>query len=137
MFSGTYIRALARDLGFTLGVGGHLTGLRRTRIGGFHVTDALDIADVAAPPALLGPADVARRVFPSVELTLEQAVDLSHGKKIAIPGQLDSTGPIAAVGPEDRLVGLIAVKSGVSRVILNFPAYGPIGSDDPLEPQEN
>jgi tRNA pseudouridine55 synthase len=135
--SGTYIRALARDLGFKLGVGGHLTSLRRTRIGGFHVSDALDISDVAAPPVLLGPAAVARRVFPSVELGLEQAIDLSHGKKILLAEQPDSTGPVAAIGPEDRLVGLIAVKSGVSRVILNFPAYGPIGSDEPLASQEN
>ena len=123
--SGTYIRALARDLGFKLGVGGHLTALRRTRIGGFHVTDALDICDVATPPALLGPAEVARRVFPAIDLALEQAVDLSHGKKIDLAGQPESKGPVAAIGPEDRLVGLIAVKAGTSRVLLNFPAYGP------------
>ncbi|MBK5238732.1 MAG: tRNA pseudouridine(55) synthase TruB [Actinomycetales bacterium] len=128
--SGTYIRALARDLGFKLGVGGHLTALRRTRIGGFHVTDALKVDDVASPPALLGPADVARRVFPAVELTLEQAIDLSHGKKILLEGYPDSKDPVAAIGPEDRLVGLITVKAGVSRVILNFPAYGPTASDE-------
>ena len=127
--SGTYIRALARDLGFKLGVGGHLTVLRRTRIGGFHVTDALRIEDVASPPKLLGPAEVARRVFPAVDLGLEHAVDLSHGKKIVLADQPDSKHPIAAIGPEDRLVGLITVKAGVSRVILNFPAYGPIASD--------
>ena len=130
--SGTYIRALARDLGFTLGVGGHLTALRRTRIGGFHVTDALDIGDVASPPVLLGPAEVARRVFSSVDLALEQAIDLSHGKKIELPQQPDSSQPVAAIGPEDRLVGLIAVKSGLSRVILNFPAYESLGSADTL-----
>lgn len=134
--SGTYIRALARDLGFTLGVGGHLTALRRTRIGGFHVSDALDIYDVATPPALLGAAEVARRVFPSVDLTLEQAVDLSHGKKIDLEGQPESKGPVAAIGPEDRLVGLIAVKAGASRVILNFPAYGPDALGDESESLE-
>ena len=134
--SGTYIRALARDLGFKLGVGGHLTALRRTRIGGFRVTDALTIDNVASPPTLLGPAEVARRVFPAVELTLEQAVDLSHGKKIILEGYSDTKEPVAAIGPEDRLVGLIVVKAGVSRVILNFPAYGPnaLGEDpDSLE----
>jgi tRNA pseudouridine55 synthase len=121
--SGTYIRALARDLGFKLGVGGHLTALRRTRIGSFHVTDALEISDVASPPLLLGPAEVARRVFPFVDLSLAHAVDLSHGKKIGLAEQPDSAGPVAAIGPEDRLVGLIAVKAGTSRVLLNFPAY--------------
>lgn len=134
--SGTYIRALARDLGFTLGVGGHLTALRRTRIGSFHVTDALRIDDVASPPALLGPAEVARRVFPSVELTLDQAIDLSHGKKIELGASEDSKEPVAAIGPEDRLVGLITVKAGVSRVILNFPAYGPTATGDEPESLE-
>lgn len=138
--SGTYIRALARDLGFKLGVGGHLTALRRTRIGGFRVTDALTIDEVAAPPLLLGPAEVARRVFPAVELTLDDAMDLSHGKKIQVSGHHDSPGPVAAIGPEDRLVGLIAVKAGVSRVILNFPAYAPVEpsdvpSDEPSPPE--
>lgn len=134
--SGTYIRALARDLGFKLGVGGHLTALRRTRIGSFRVTDAREIDDVATPPNLLGPAEVARRVFPSVELTLDQAIDLSHGKKIELKETADSSSPIAAIGPEDRLVGLIAVKAGVSRVILNFPAYGPAASNDEPDPLE-
>lgn len=123
--AGTYIRALARDLGFKLGVGGHLTALRRTRIGSFQVTDALEIDNVTTPPALLGPAAVARRVFPAIDLTLDQAIDLSHGKKLVLESEADTGGPIAAIGPEDRLVGLIAVKAGVSRVILNFPAYGP------------
>jgi tRNA pseudouridine55 synthase len=134
--SGTYIRALARDLGFKLGVGGHLTALRRTRIGGFHVSDALTIDNVASPPTLIGPADVARRVFPFVELALESAVDLSHGKKVALEGYPDATDPVAAIGPEDRLVGLIAVKAGLSRVILNFPAYGPTALGDDTEPLE-
>ncbi len=131
--SGTYIRALARDLGFKLGVGGHLTALRRTRIGGFHVTDALDIYDVAEPPVLIGPADVARRVFASIDLSLEQAVDLSHGKKIELEGQPESKEPVAAIGPEDRLVGLIAVKAGFSRVLLNFPPYDPIAAGDEVD----
>jgi len=134
--SGTYIRALARDLGFKLGVGGHLTALRRTRIGGFHVTDALDIYDVASPPVLLGPAEVARRVFSAIDLSLEQAIDLSHGKKIDVAGISDSKDPVAAIGPEDRLVGLITVKAGVSRVILNFPAYGPDASGDEADALE-
>lgn len=134
--SGTYIRALARDLGFKLGVGGHLTALRRTRIGGFHVTDALDIYDVASPPVLLGPAEVARRVFSAIDLNLEQAIDLSHGKKIDLAGVGDSKNPVAAIGPEDRLVGLITVKAGVSRVILNFPAYGPGASGDEADLEE-
>lgn len=120
--SGTYIRALARDLGFKLGVGGHLTALRRTRIGSFHVADADDLENPTQPLNLLAPADVARDMFAVVNLTEAQAVDLGHGKQIHIDGHPDSKEPVAAIDPEDRLVGLITVKKNLSRIILNFPA---------------
>lgn len=120
--SGTYIRALARDLGFKLGVGGHLTALRRTRIGSFHVVDAQDLENPSEPLNLLAPADVARDMFAVVNLTEAQAVDLGHGKQIRIDGHPDSKEPVAAIDPEDRLVGLITVKKNLSRIILNFPA---------------
>ena len=119
--SGTYIRALARDLGFKLGVGGHLTALRRTRIGAFHVVDATELEKFEGAPDLLVPADVARAIFPVVNLTEGQAVDLGHGKKIDLAGHPDDAGPVAAIDPEDRLVGLISVKKHLSRVLVNFP----------------
>ena len=119
--SGTYIRALARDLGFKLGVGGHLTALRRTRIGEFHVTDSVDLENLEGAPQLLTPSDVARIVFPIVNLTEQQAIDLGHGKKVTLEGYPDTAGPVAAIDAEDRLVGLISVKKHLSRVIVNFP----------------
>jgi tRNA pseudouridine55 synthase len=121
--SGTYIRALARDLGFKLGVGGHLTELRRTRIGEFHVTDAVNLEHLDGSPDVLTPADVARAIFPIINLTEQQAIDLGHGKKVELPGYPDSSGPVAAIDPEDRLVGLISVKKNLSRVIVNFPTH--------------
>jgi tRNA pseudouridine55 synthase len=121
--SGTYIRALARDLGFKLGVGGHLTELRRTRIGEFHVTDAVNLEHLDGAPDLLTPADVARAIFPIINLTEQQAIDLGHGKKVELPGYPDSSSPVAAIDPEDRLVGLISVKKNLSRVIVNFPTH--------------
>jgi tRNA pseudouridine55 synthase len=121
--SGTYIRALARDLGFKLGVGGHLTALRRTRIGQFHVSDSTDLETLDGAPSLLTPADVARVVFPIINLTEQQAIDLGHGKKIELPGYPDSSAPVAAIDPEDRLVGLMSVKKNLSRVIVNFPSH--------------
>jgi len=121
--SGTYIRALARDLGFKLGVGGHLTTLRRTRIGEFHVTDAVNLETLDGAPDLLTPADVARRVFPIINLTEQQAIDLGHGKKVELPGYPDSSEPVAAIDPDDRLVGLMSVKKSLSRVIVNFPTH--------------
>lgn len=117
--SGTYIRALARDLGDSLGVGGHLTALRRTRIGPFGVAEAAAI-DERLVDALASPAAVARALFSTVELDSEQADDLSHGKRIA----LHDTGrsPVAAIGPENRLVGLVEIIEGKAHILANFPA---------------
>lgn len=119
--SGTYIRALARDLGDALGVGGHLTALRRTRIGPFAVTAAAAI-DEALPTKLLAPAAVAAELFGRVDLTAEQALDLGHGQRIPLPAVVTTApGPTAAVAPGGRLVGLIEVVEGRARVLVNFP----------------
>lgn len=124
--SGTYIRALARDLGAALGVGGHLTALRRTRVGPFDVADAstLDTLDVAS--ALLSPAAVATTLFPAYALTEQQAADLEHGKRIASPplakgSAQEHGGPVAAIAPDGRLVGLIESVGDQARVLVNFP----------------
>lgn len=116
--SGTYIRALARDLGADLGVGGHLTALRRTRIGPFAVAEASDLDDDLAEH-MLKPADVASQLFERVDLTAELAVDLGHGKRIAL-GET-GTGTLAAVAPDGRLVGLVENKGGRAHVLVNFP----------------
>jgi tRNA pseudouridine55 synthase len=119
--SGTYIRALARDLGFKLGVGGHLSMLRRTRIGSFHVTDAHDLENLESAPELMSPADVVRGIFNTVDLNETQAIELSQGKKVVLEGYPDSKEPVAAIGPGDRLVGLVTVKNHQTRVVVNFP----------------
>lgn len=118
--SGTYIRALARDLGAALGVGGHLTALRRTRVGPFRVEDAATIADLDPATQLRLPADVATELFPRHDLGEQDVVDLVHGKRIAAPG-LAATGPVAAIAPDGRLVGLIEVTPTGARTIVNFP----------------
>jgi tRNA pseudouridine55 synthase len=121
--SGTYVRALARDVGAALGTGAHLTALRRTLVGPFSVDDAVDLEDDVVDPhhALLRPADVARRLFPVVSLDGAQAKDLGDGKRIAVDHP-DTDGPVAAVASgSDRLVGLVAVRRGQLRVITNFP----------------
>lgn len=78
--SGTYVRALARDLGSVLGVGGHLTALRRTRVGPFTLAEAqgLDGPDLAVTPI----SEVARRCFTGLELTAEQARDVTYGRPL-------------------------------------------------------
>jgi len=118
--SGTYVRALARDLGADLGVGGHLTALRRTRVGPFDVTRASVLEGIDVAPALLPPVDVARTLFPEWSMTAAEAVDLGHGKRVAV--DLDDTpGPVAAVTPTGRLAGLVSVRAGAAKPIVNFP----------------
>lgn len=85
--SGTYIRALARDLGSALGCGGHLTRLRRTRVGDFDLSlVGLDGDGLAGtePGPLLSMADVARRAFPVVELDAGQAADVRYGRSLEL-----------------------------------------------------
>lgn len=115
--SGTYIRALARDIGAALGVGGHVIALRRTRIGPFRLEEAAPVEELR----LLSPVAVARRLFPAVELDAVQALALRQGKRLALPGTADAS-PVAAVGPEGALVGLVAVAGGVASVLVNLPA---------------
>lgn len=86
--SGTYVRALARDLGAALGVGGHLTALRRTRVGGYDLAGARTLDELLAwpedvPLEVLPLADAARATFPVRELTAQEAAALSYGKRIA------------------------------------------------------
>jgi tRNA pseudouridine55 synthase len=117
--SGTYIRALARDLGASLGVGGHLTALRRTRVGPFSVEDASTLEDLDPAEALVPPEVVAARLFPTLDLDAVQVLGLSQGKRL--PGFAPDGGPIAAISPEGRLAGLVNVIGGVAKPIVNFP----------------
>ena len=119
--TGTYIRALARDLGAALGVGGHLTALRRTEVGPFSVADAVSTERLAAgePGPLLTPTDVATRLFPELRLTAEQTVDLGNGKRLEVDAP--DAKLVAAIAPDERLVGLVEVKRGRTRVVTNFP----------------
>jgi tRNA pseudouridine55 synthase len=122
--SGTYIRALARDLGATLGVGAHLTALRRTRIGPFRVADA-GLLGEGLLATLRSPASVAHELFDSVVLTPQERVDLQQGKRprlANLPENLaDSPGPIAAIDENGNLTGLVSTAAGVARVLVNFP----------------
>lgn len=118
--SGTYVRALARDLGNALGVGGHLVGLRRTRIGLFEVSRAATLENLDTSALLLDPAAVASSLFPDLVLSAQQATDLANGKRLAGLVAGDG-GPVAAITEEGRLVGLVEVRGGTARPIVNFP----------------
>ncbi|GAA1623263.1 tRNA pseudouridine(55) synthase TruB [Leucobacter chromiireducens] len=120
--TGTYIRALARDLGAALGLGGHLTALRRTAVGPFDVADAGTIEQLVSGDRaeLLSPASVATRLFPELRLDTAQARDLGHGKRVSV-GEVPDAKLAAATGPDGALLGLVSVARGRTRVVTNFP----------------
>ncbi len=103
---GTYIRALARDVGTALGVGGHLTALRRTRVGRYGLTEAQTLEQLAEAPRLSYPLDDACLLgFSRRELTADEAVSASNGRSLAAAG-ID--GVYAATAPDGRVVALLA-----------------------------
>jgi tRNA pseudouridine55 synthase len=130
--AGTYIRATARDAGAALGVGGHLTALRRTASGPFAVGDAAPVEDAAAAllagggRGVLAMTDAATAVFPRRDLTLPEATALGFGQRIPATG---TAGLVAAVAPGGRLVALVEDAGAVARVAVGFPApaVGPSG----------
>ena len=110
--SGTYVRAIARDLGAALGVGGHLTALRRTRIGRYSLDDAVVLGD--EPPALMSMAAAARLSCPVVELTADQARDVGFGRPLELPVPSNPTGLIA---PSGELLALYRPTEAGSRPV--------------------
>ena len=114
--SGTYVRALARDLGADLGVGGHLSALRRTRVGPFDVADAGALEE---PLDLRSPAEVAAALFPVLALDEEGRIALQQGKRL--PTGLADAPVVAAVGEDGALIGLVEVHAGRTRVLMNLP----------------
>ncbi|WP_082909318.1 tRNA pseudouridine(55) synthase TruB [Mycolicibacterium iranicum] len=103
--SGTYVRALARDVGAALGVGGHLTALRRTRVGGFGLDQARTLDELAERAALSYSLDEAcLQAFPKRDLNEAEVVDVSHGRPLP-PGGID--GVYAATAPDGRVMALL------------------------------
>ena len=114
--SGTYIRALARDLGDALGVGGHLTALRRTRVGGYGLDHARTLEDLAEAPQLSYSLDEACLLaFPRRDITAEQADDASHGRPLEAAG-LD--GVYAATDDAGRVIALLEDKGPRTKSVV-------------------
>ena len=119
--TGTYIRALARDLGAALGVGGHLTALRRTRVGPFGLDVARTLEQLEARPELSLDLDAAAlAAFPRRDIDAGQAEGLRHGQWLEARGD---TGVVAAVGPDGRVAALVS-ESGrrAAPVVVMRPA---------------
>jgi tRNA pseudouridine55 synthase len=118
--SGTYVRALARDLGGALGVGGHLTALRRTRVGGYGLDVARTLAQLEEDFSVLPIAQAARAAFPVRGLTADEARELSFGRRIPASSEVTGTAeaPVAAFAPDGTVVALLADDAGRSRPVL-------------------
>ncbi|WP_370329490.1 tRNA pseudouridine(55) synthase TruB [Mycolicibacterium hippocampi] len=103
--SGTYIRALARDVGATLGVGGHLTALRRTRVGAFGLDQARTLEQLAEAPQLsYGIDEACLQAFARRDLTDAEAEDARHGRPLP-PAGLE--GVYAATAPDGSVIALL------------------------------
>ena len=103
--SGTYIRALARDLGSKLNVGGHLTALRRTKINNYSVEDAQSLDGLTRDSLSVAPMfDAVKSEFPIRSLSNQEVIDLRHGKRIAANGV---TGPVIAAVVETSVVAML------------------------------
>lgn len=119
--SGTYIRALARDLGAALGTGGHLTALRRIAVGPYRLEQAQTLQDLSERTRLTPLADAAAAAFPRLDLTADDAKRLAHGARVAAPSaQAGPQAPIAAFAPDGTLVALVTEDSGRLRSLAVF-----------------
>ena len=119
--SGTYVRALARDLGAGLGVGGHLTALRRTRVGPFTLEHARTLEELEQAPDLSLTLDAAVDVaFARRDLDDALAVDISHGRPLPAAGLPGTYGVFA---PDGRALALVGERDGLARpVVVLAPA---------------
>jgi tRNA pseudouridine55 synthase len=118
--AGTFIRAIARDLGDELKVGGHLRALRRTRVAGFALDVATTVEDLKAKNfTALHLTDVARRTFQARQLTVEEVRELSFGRPLS-PSTSD--GIIAGISPENELIALLKNESEKAKPVAVFAA---------------
>jgi tRNA pseudouridine55 synthase len=121
--SGTYVRALARDVGDALGVGGHLTALRRTRVGPFLVDDAVALERLAEPGALavLGLTAAISQSMPVRTIDAAQQRELGFGRSLAA---VDIDGVYGAIGGDGTAVALLRESDGRAAPVLVFTPAG-------------
>jgi tRNA pseudouridine55 synthase len=129
--TGTYVRALARDVGAALGVGGHLTALRRTRVGAFNVADAFALTDdLDTSSAIVRTDDAVRRAFPQIIVEGEEETWARHGRPLPVPDVVldPSSGserpftevppPLAVISAEGKALALVESRGGVLRPLV-------------------
>jgi tRNA pseudouridine55 synthase len=117
--AGTYVRAIARDLGEMLEVGGHLTALRRTRVGGFTLSEARTLTQLEHAYEPVPMSDAARRAFPVLDLDDEAARLVRHGRTLA-GRRLPDIGPVALFDPGGGFLALYEQHGTDARAVAVF-----------------
>jgi tRNA pseudouridine55 synthase len=122
--SGTYIRAIARDLGTAIGVGGHLIALRRTAVGAFTLAEAATLEELQEreDPVTMPLAEAAARLFARRDADEKEATVLSHGGPLTPVGL---TGPYAVFAPDGRVLAIVSERDGKARAEVVLAPAGP------------
>ncbi|MFG1854717.1 tRNA pseudouridine(55) synthase TruB [Actinomadura geliboluensis] len=116
--SGTYIRALARDLGASLGCGGHLTALRRTRVGPYDLAMARTLDQFAEKPEILPMGEAVAAVFPRRDVSADDARRIAHGGRLPAAGL--GPGPVGVFAPDGTLLALVEEQGGQAKPLAVF-----------------
>jgi tRNA pseudouridine55 synthase len=118
--SGTYIRALARDLGADLGVGGHLTALRRTRVGPYKLDTARTLDQLQRELTVMPLAEAATAAFRRWDVDARRARLLTNGVRLEMPDEYAGAGPVAVFAPEGRFLALVEEQRGKAKSLAVF-----------------
>ncbi len=115
--TGTYVRAIARDVGAALGVGGHLTMLRRTRVGPFDLSGALTLEQLAlaASPVTIDLSAAVSACFPRRDVSDDEALRLSHGRSVDAAG---IAGVYGVFAPDGTAIALVEERDEVTRPVV-------------------
>lgn len=115
--SGTYIRAIARDVGESLGVGGHLTALRRTRIGGMDISAAQTMEQLEAELTVLPLAASVLAAFPTRVVAGDEAIGVRHGRPLALEQE---SGLVGVFDEDGTVLALMEPRAGALKVVVGF-----------------
>ncbi len=116
--SGTYIRAIARDLGQILGTGGHLTALRRTSVGVFGLEVAHTLEELQENLSMIPIGEAARAGFASYSLDEAQTTDVRFGRKLEV--DLGAEGPVALFAPDGEFLALYEQAEEMAKAVAVF-----------------
>ncbi|WAU84546.1 tRNA pseudouridine(55) synthase TruB [Streptomyces sp. Qhu-G9] len=118
--SGTYIRALARDLGADLGVGGHLTALRRTRVGPYKLDSARTLDQLQEELTVMPMAEAATAAFPRWDVDTRRAQLLTNGVRLEMPEEYAGAGAVGVFDPQGRFLALVEQQKGKAKSLAVF-----------------